>query len=246
MALTGSSGLGRFLIVHIHPNFTHNVFRGWYDFGGGSMADMGHYSLFPLFRNLGIEVPAISAKAYGTTNRTVVDQVCRGINNDVAFPYSCMFKFNFSAHGDLPKFDLFWYDGGMKPFAPPELEEDGQDIDNEGLILVGTKGKILGDFLGQNPRIIPEKKMKEIHGDKAVPKAVRKRRTDMWAKAIKEKSQTSGSFRYAGPVTETINLAAVALRAGKKVEYDTKTVSITNDASANKFLTREYRKGWEM
>jgi hypothetical protein len=134
------------------------------------MADMGHYSLFPLFRNLGIEVPAISAKAYGTTNKTVVDQVCQGINNDVAFPYSCQFKLSFPAHGKLPKFDLFWYDGGMKPFAPPELEEDGLDVASEGLMLVGDKGKILGGFLGENPRLLPEKRMKEVHGDKEVPK----------------------------------------------------------------------------
>jgi len=68
----------------------------------------------------------------------------------------------------------------------------------------------------------------------------------MWAQAIREKSQTPGSFRYAGPITETINLAAVALRAGKKVDYDSENVRITNDEAANKFLTREYRKGWEM
>jgi hypothetical protein len=229
-----------------HPNFTHNVFRGWYDFGGGSMADMGHYSLFPLFRNLGIEVPAISAKAYGTTNKTVVDQVCQGINNHVAFPYSCQFKLSFPAHGKLPKVDLFWYDGGMKPFAPPELEEDGLDVASEGLMLVGDKGKILGGFLGENPRLLPEKRMKEVHGDKEVPKAPRERRTDMWAKAIRTGTQTPGSFQYAGPITETINLAAVALRAGKKVAYDSAAMKITNDERANKFLTREYRPGWEM
>ena len=56
-----------------HPNYTHNVFRGWYEFGGGSIADMGHYSLFPLFRALGIDTPPVSAKAYGTTTRTVKD-----------------------------------------------------------------------------------------------------------------------------------------------------------------------------
>lgn len=229
-----------------HPNFTHNVFRGWYEFGGGSMADMGHYSLFPLFRNLGIDVAPITAKAYGTTNRTVVDQVCRGINNDVAFPYSCMFKFQFPAHGNLSAFDLYWYDGGMKPFAPPELEEDGLDVDEEGLMLVGDKGKILGGFLGQNPRLIPEKWMKEVHGDKAVPVAERSRRSNMWAEAIKSGQQSPGSFRYAGPITETINLGAVALRAGKMIEYDSASMTITNDETANKFLTREYRKGWEM
>lgn len=229
-----------------HPNYAHNVFRGWYDFGGGSMADMGHYSLFPLFRTLGIETAPISAKAYGTTNRTVENQVCKGIKNDVAFPYSCQFKFAFPAQKNLPKFDLYWYDGGMKPFAPEELEIDGLDIENEGMMLVGTKGKIIGGFLGEKPRIIPERNMKEYTGEKSIPEPTRTRRSDTWARAIKTNTEAPGSFIYAGPITETINLAAVALRAGKKVEYDSKSMKITNDEKANKYLTREYRKGWEL
>lgn len=229
-----------------HPNYAHNVFRGWYDFGGGSMADMGHYSLFPLFRTLGIETAPISAKAYGTTNRTVENQVCKGIKNDVAFPYSCQFKFAFPAQKNLPEFDLYWYDGGMKPFAPEELEVDGLDIENEGLMLVGDKGKIIGGFLGENPRIIPQQKMKDYTGEKSIPKSTPTRRSDTWAKAIKTDTEAPGSFIYAGPITETINLAAVALRAGKKVEYDSENMKITNDESANSYLTREYRKGWEL
>jgi len=229
-----------------HPNYTHNVFRGWYDFGGGSMADMGHYSLFPLFRTFGIETAPISAKAYGTTNRTVVDQVCKGIQNDVAFPYSCQFKFEFPAQKNIPKFDLFWYDGGMKPFAPPELEEDGLDIDTEGMMLVGDKGKILAGFLGQNPRIIPERKMKEYQGEKSIPERENERRSDTWASAIKSNTESPGSFIYADTITETINLGAVALRAGKKISYDSASMKITNDKDANKYLTREYRKGWEL
>ncbi|MCG8311283.1 MAG: Gfo/Idh/MocA family oxidoreductase [Cytophagales bacterium] len=229
-----------------HPNYTHNVFRGWYDFGGGSMADMGHYSLFPLFRNLGIDTTPVAVKAYGTTNRTVKNQVCRPVKNDVAFPYSCQFKFTFPAHGNLPKFDLYWYDGGMKPFAPPELEEDGLDVDSEGLMLVGEQGKILGGFLGEHPRLIPAKKMKAIHGDKPVPTAKRSRRSDMWAEAIKAKTESPGSFLNAGPITETINLSAVALRAQKRIVYDSANMKITNDENANKYLTRVYRTGWEM
>ena len=113
-------------------------------------------------------------------------------------------------------------------------------------MLVGDKGKILGDFLGQKPRIIPQSKMKAHHGDKPVAEAQRTRRSDTWTAAIKSTKQSDGSFIHAGPITETINLAAVALRAGKRIEYDTKSMTITNDKEANKYLTREYRKGWEM
>ena len=229
-----------------HPNYTHNVFRGWYDFGGGSVADMGHYSLFPLFRTFGIETAPISAKAYGTTTRTVVDNVCRWVNNDVAFPHSCLIKLKFPEQKTLPAFDLYWYDGGMKPFAPEELEEDGRDIPNEGMMFVGDKGKILASFLGQNPEIIPAKKMKAYSGKKELTKKEGGNRTETWVDAIKNKKESPGSFIYAGPVTETVNLAAIALRAGKKVEYDSANMKITNDKDANKYLRREYRKGWEL
>ncbi|HMQ63351.1 MAG TPA: hypothetical protein PKE06_21885, partial [Flavilitoribacter sp.] len=127
-----------------HPNYTNNVFRGWYDFGGGSIADMGHYSLFPLFLTLGIDRAPVAAKSFATTTRTAVDGVCRPVVNKVAFPYSCMIQLKFPEQRSLPAFDLFWYDGGMKPFPPPELEADGRDTPEEGLMFVGTKGKILG------------------------------------------------------------------------------------------------------
>jgi hypothetical protein len=88
--------------------------------------------------------------------------------------------------------------------------------------------------------------MKEYSGEKEIPERERERRSNTWSAAIKDDQESPGSFLYAGPVTETINLAAVALRAKKEVKYDSASMRITNDDDANKFLTREYRKGWEM
>jgi hypothetical protein len=229
-----------------HPNYTHNVFRGWYEFGGGSMADMGHYSLFPLFVALGIENPPVSAEAYGTTTRTIVDQVCQAVNNNVAFPYSCMIRFKFPAQKVLPAFDLIWYDGGMKPFPPEELTEDNRTLKSEGMLFVGDKGKILAGFHGDSPRLIPEKKMRDYAGTNDTGRRERTRRSDTWAACIKNKKESPGSFQRAFCVNETINLGAIALRAGQRVDYDTKTMKITNLPQANKYLTRKYRTGWEL
>ncbi len=229
-----------------HPNYTHNVFRGWYDFGGGSIADMGHYSLFPLFRTLGIDTPPTSAEAYGTTTRRIVDQVSRAVNNDVAFPYSCMIRFKFPKQRLLPAFDLLWYDGGMKPFTPEELAVDNESLPGEGMMFVGDQGKILAGFLGRGPRIIPAKKMQAYAEDQATQPDARKRRSNSWVSAIKNNEESPGSFLHAGPLTETINLGAVALRAGRTIDYDTESMAITNLQQANRFLTREYRKGWEL
>jgi hypothetical protein len=87
--------------------------------------------------------------------------------------------------------------------------------------------------------------MKAYQGE-MLPEPERERRSNTWAAAIKNDEESPGSFKYAGPVTETINLAAVALRAGKRVEYDSKNMLITNDEAADKLLRREYRKGWEI
>jgi hypothetical protein len=69
---------------------------------------------------------------------------------------------------------------------------------------------------------------------------------NIWINSFKNNTQSPGSFLYTGPVTETILLGGVALRAGKRVEYDTDNMKITNIPEANKFLVREYRKGWEL
>lgn len=228
-----------------HPNFTHAVFRGWYDFGGGSIADMGHYSLFPLFLAFNIGTPAVSAEAYATTTCTLRDNVSVGVENNVAFPLSCMIRFQFPKQAELPPFDLFWYDGGMRPFVPDEMRAAGKSFQREGMMFVGDKGRIIAGFRGENPVLVPETKMTFITREEV--KAEEGYRGDeVWINAFRNKTQTPGSFLLAGPVTETINLGAIALRAGKRVEYDSATMKITNLPEANKYLTREYRQGWEL
>jgi hypothetical protein len=142
-----------------HPEYTNAVFRGWYDFGGGSIADMGHYSLFPLFLTFGIDKPAISAESYATTTCTLRDNVAVGVQNNVAFPLSCIVRFEMPAQKDLPPFDLIWYDGGIRPLVPDEMRASGKNFTREGMMFVGDKGKIVAGFRGENPQLIPESKM---------------------------------------------------------------------------------------
>jgi len=225
-----------------HPNYTHAVFRGWYDFGAGSIADMGHYSLFPLFRTLGINTPAISAEAYGSTTCELQGNVSVSVKNDVAFPLSCIVRFKFQPQPELPEFDLIWYDGGMKPPTPEELTAEGKALSREGMMFVGDKGKIIARFRGENPVLYNETN-KGTSSDSEQPRADR---TSFWIDSFKNNTQSPGSYIHAKPVTETILLGAVALRAGEKVEYDSANMKITNVPEANKYLVREYRKGWEL
>jgi hypothetical protein len=227
-----------------HPFYTNAVFRGWYDFGAGSIADMGHYSLFPLFMTLGINTPAISAEAYGTTTCAFQGNVSVGVKNDVAFPLSCIIKFKFKAQPELPAFDLFWYDGGMKPITPDEYAGTGKSLEREGMMFVCEKGKIIAGFRGEKPELYIENK--KSTPERPAPEKSTEDANNVWINSFKNNTQSPGSFLNTGPVTETILLGGVALRAGKRVEYDSENMKITNIPEANKYLVREYRKGWEL
>jgi hypothetical protein len=229
-----------------HPNYTNAVFRGWYDFGAGSIADMGHYSLWPLFLTLGIKTAPLSAEACGTTTCAIENQVAISVENTVAFPYSCTIRFKFPKQEELPAFDLFWYDGGMRPPIPDELDAADSALPKEGMMFVGDKGKILAGYRCENPQLIPQSKMTAYLNGKAPAKESVSRHNDTWIDAFKNKTQSPGSFLGAGPISETILLGAVALRADRKVMYDAVNMKITNADDANKFLYREYRKGWEL
>jgi hypothetical protein len=128
-----------------HPHYTHTVFRGWYDFGGGSMADMGIYSLWPVFTGLKLEAP-VSAEAWASHTCEIVGNVSRPTRNDFSYPAACSLRFRFGPGANRPALDLFWYDGGMKPRLPAELEAHDLTLTPEGILFVGDQGSILAGF----------------------------------------------------------------------------------------------------
>jgi hypothetical protein len=221
------------------PNYTHMVFRGWYDFGGGSMADMGHYSLWSVFNALKLTSPTVVEP-----NRSHVcafhEPVPYRINNDFSVPMASMVRFKYPANGNRQPVDLCWYDGGMRPQTPMELFDDNKELPQEGMMFVGDKGKILSGFNLQQPRVISGTRMDAVKEEED-----RGENVAGFASAIKSGKQYPGSFREAEYITEAINLYALALRTNKLLKYDAANVKITNVPEANKWLDREYRKGWD-
>ncbi len=232
-----------------HPNYTHTVYRGWYDFGAGSIADMGIYSLWPLFTTFGVKEPPFAIETMGTTTKTIGEfDEMKSVPNNVAYPLSSVVRWKFDKSDMNVPFDLFWYDGGMRPPTPHELEVDNKVFESEGMMFVGDKGKILGGFLCENPVIIPESRMLEVTGESNY-KGLKERKdsTNVWIEAILNKSQSPGNFLSSWPIIETAHLATVAFRTGKKIAYDHKAMNVTNIPVANQYLYRsEYRKGWEI
>jgi hypothetical protein len=232
-----------------HPDYTNMVFRGWYDFGGGSMADMGHYSLWTVFNALDLAGPT-SIDPMLTHACELQDGVSTTIRNDFSFPLASVVRFRYPARGNRGPVDLVWYDGGIRPPTPPELDREGRELPAEGMLFTGDKGKILAGFRVENPYLLTP--------GAGPPTAAPRPRNDgsptpplspglaQWVAACRgEKQQSPGSFLHAGPLSEAVNLYAVALRAGRRLLYDAAEGSITNVPQANRYLAREYRTGWD-
>ncbi|MBE0537241.1 MAG: Gfo/Idh/MocA family oxidoreductase [Phycisphaerae bacterium] len=222
-----------------HPHYTHTVFRGWYDFGGGSMADMGIYALWPVFTGLDLGTPA-SAEAWATHTCTISDNVSRTVHNDFAYPTACMQRFKFAARGGRGPVELFWYDGGMRPRLPEAVEAHDVEMGREGILFIGDNGIIKADFHGQNPRLFVKGENKPLQVETP------ERGRGAWIEAFLGGEASPGSFLNAAGITDAVNLGTVALRAGKKVVFDSENMKITNAPAADKYLYREYRKGWEL
>ena len=232
-----------------HPHYTHMLFRGWYDFGGGSMADMGHYSLWTVFRALELSGPT-SVEPMQSHDCLLTEGVSGTVRNDFSFPSASVVRFKYPARGQRPAIDVVWYEGGLRPPTPEELDEDRKELPAEGMMFTGDKGKILAGFRVENPRLIPERRMSAYSVPPAAGRTPREPGQlspglKQWIEACKGGAQSPGSFLSAGPISEAVNLYAVALRTRKRLLYDGETMKITNVAEANRYLARDYRKGWE-
>ncbi len=229
-----------------HPNFTNMVFRGWYDFGGGAMADMGHYSLWTVFRGLELENPYFIEPHRSHVCSLSENATAFQIQNDYSFPFASSVRFKFPAKGNRPPVDLIWYDGGMRPPIPAELIEQDKELQREGMMFVGEKGIIMSaEFNLRDPYVVSgDKKLaEELKLDDSYERASGIQR---FVDGVRNNTQLEGSFRYAWPITEAVNLYAAALRSGKNLKYDASKREITNVPEANNYLKREYRKGWSL
>lgn len=234
-----------------HPNYTHMTFRGWYDFGGGSMADMAHYSLWTVFNALELAGPT-SVEAMVSHDCALKDGVSGTVKNDFSFPNAGVVRFKYPARGQRPAVDLVWYEGGMRPPTPEELEEDHEELPAEGVMFVGDKGKILAEFYMTNPRLIPARRMRAYAAGETRPQPHQSQPGAIapgmrsWIGACRGGPQSPGSFLNAGPISEAVNLYAIAERTRQRLLYDAANTRFTNAPEANRYLTREYRKGWEI
>jgi predicted dehydrogenase len=220
---------------HIYAPF---AWRGWTDFGCGALGDMGSYSFDTIFRVLKLEAPvsveASSSERYEET-----------------YPIASVIRYDFAARGDMPPVKFIWYDGGLRPSRPEELEEgrpfkDKDEEGEEGLLFVGDRGKILCGFNGSNPKLIPQTKMDGYkQPPKTLPRSPGNERE--WLDACKGgKVRPGGNFEFEGMVTETLLLGNVSARLGQKLNWSRNDLKVQNSELANKYIRPERRSGWEL
>jgi len=162
--------------------------------------------------------------------------------------------YQFPAREGMPTVKLHWYDGGILPEQPAELET-GRHItdlgsDGSGTLFVGDKGVLVCGCYGGSPRLIPETKMAEY---KRPPKTLPRIDTGSdgheadWIRACKDGRPACSNFDYSGPLTETVVMGNLAmLHPGKKLDWDGKNMRITNNDEANEYVRPNYREGWSL
>jgi predicted dehydrogenase len=217
-----------------HTDYVPFHWRGWWDFGEGGLGDMGIHNVVPAFLALKLTAPV---SVHGSSTPVFEETL----------PKASVVHYNFPAREDMPPVKLHWYDGGMMPERPEELEDSRELSREDGMIFVGSKGKIYVEgWGGQSPRIIPEAKMQDY---KLPPKSLERSigHHAEWIKACKEGTPTRSNFQFASLLTETVLLGTLCIRlGGKKLAWDSQNLTITTQPEANNYLHYQYRSGYRL
>jgi len=202
--------------------------RSYWNFGGGHLADMGCHFIDLPFWALKLRHP-LTAEAEGPE-----------VDPHGAPPW-LVAKWTFPARGELPPVKLTWYHGDK---VPPQMAEGKLgDWKGAGALFVGEKGMLVSNY-GQH-KLLPEADFKEFKRPEAsIAKSVGHHQE--WIDAIKGGKPSLCAFDYSGPLAETVLLGNVAFRVGKKLEWDAKSVKASNCPEADRFIHKEYRKGWSL
>lgn len=241
--------------------------RGWWDYGTGALGDMGCHIVEPPFRVLGLKYPVDVTASVGSV---FVDEFKRGY-----FPESCppssYVIMTFPERNGKPPVKLHWMDGGIQPERPEELGPNERMGDGgNGVIFIGTKGKMMCGTYGMYPNLLPTSKSAETK----VPETIKRipggaeGHYAHWVEACISgygKVELSAPFDIAGPLTETVLMGNLAIRShdirrpkqdnpnqfvypGRNIKllWDGENMRITNFDEANQFVKRTYREGWSL
>jgi hypothetical protein len=249
-----------------HKEYVPFSWRGFWAFGTGALGDMGCHLIDPAFKTVGLGYPnSVECSQVSIYEKAWTPEY---------FPESCPAAssviLNFPGKDGKPDVKMHWMDGGIIPQRPDELGADEQFGDNGGggVLIIGTKGKIMCGTYGSDPKLLPTSRTKEVNVPQTIAR-VPEGHYVQWINACLAgygQKEVSSPFEYAGPLTETILMGNLALRTWniriektptgtsgrtqysypgrKKLIWDAVNMKISNFDEANQFVKREYRKGW--
>jgi hypothetical protein len=203
-------------------------FRGWWDFGTGALGDMGCHHFNTVLRALKLSAPRyIEAAATKVLPETP--------------PLASVVTYEYPARGDQPAVRLFWHDGGLRPPHPVELVD--RPMPEEGTLYVGDEGKILITWQGWD--LLPAARKAKFSD---VPRTL-PRRSGTWGEWFDacRGGETAGcNFDWAQSLTDIVLLGNIALRTGKRLEWDATQNRFVNSDNANRLLDEPYHNGWSL
>jgi predicted dehydrogenase len=231
-----------------HPDYAHFNWRGWVPFGTGALGDMGaHLIDFPFW-----------ALETGLPTRIETRHSRWGGDDNIwdgkppadlsSYPLASVTHYDF-ANAKAGPVKMIWYDGGLMPPTPPNWPAERKMDPGGGVLYVGDGGMLIHDTYGSRPSLIGEGL--QARADAVTPLLPRIEggiggHEINWINAIRGKDKASCPFEYAAPLTETMLLGIVAMRAGQPITYDGAAGRVTNVDAANAYLDRQYREGWSL
>lgn len=208
-----------------HTTYYPAEWRRWWDFGSGTLGDMGCHYMDLVFWALNLDTPThVAADGPPPHPETA--------------PKGLKVAYDFPSKGDRPPVRMTWYDGNL---IPTELH--GIKLRGAGILFVGDEGQMFADYGGF--KLYPEEKFAGWKApEPTIPASIGHHAE--WIRACKTGEPTTCNFGYSGPLTETVLLGVVAHRLGKPIDWDAANLKATNAPEAAALIRPEYRKGWEI